>query len=66
MLTKIERIEARAARMQEKLGRMPLNDISLKVQDGTIDLKDVLSVIESKFDLKTVAKTTEDLEVENG
>lgn len=66
MLTKIERIEARAARMQEKLGRMPLNDISLKVQDGTIDLKDVLSVIESKFDLKTVAKTTEDLEVKNG
>jgi len=56
--------------MQEKLGRMPLNNISLKVRDGIIDIKDVLSAIETKFESKLAVslsqKTEETLEVKNG
>ena len=69
-LTNLERVQAKSLRMREKLGRMPLNNISLKVRDGIIDIKDVLSAIETKFESKlsvSLSKETEGtLEVKNG
>ena len=35
-------------RMMEKLMRMPVNDVVLQVQDGTIELTDVFGKIEAK------------------
>lgn len=69
-LTNLERVQAKSLRMREKLGRMPLNNISLKVRDGIIDIKDVLSAIETKFESKlsvSLSKETEGtLGVKNG
>ena len=47
--TNEERAAVKAARMKEKLGRMPINDVVLKVHDGIIDIKDVFSAIEGKL-----------------
>ena len=70
LLTNLERVQAKSLRMREKLGRMPLNNISLKVRDGIIDIKDVLSAIETKFESKLAVslsqKTEETLGVKNG
>jgi hypothetical protein len=38
----------KAERMKEKMLRMPVNDVILQVQDGTIELKDVFERIELK------------------
>lgn len=38
----------KAERMKEKMLRMPVNEVILQVQNGTIDLKDVFAKIELK------------------
>ncbi len=38
----------KAERMKEKMLRMPVNDVILQVQDGTIELKDLFEKIELK------------------
>ncbi len=43
-----ERAETKKARMLEKAMRMPLNDVILKVQDGSIEIKDLIGRIETK------------------
>lgn len=47
--TNEERAAIKAARMKEKISRMPINDVVLKVNDGIIDIKDVFKVIEQKL-----------------
>lgn len=43
-----ERKVEKARRMQEKMLRMPVNDVILEVQKGTIDLKSLFDKIEEK------------------
>lgn len=43
-----ERKAEKARRMTEKMGRMPLNDVILEVQKGTISLSSVFEAIEAK------------------
>jgi hypothetical protein len=43
-----ERKAEKTQRLLEKSMRMPINDVVLEVQKGTIDLKDVFTRIETK------------------
>lgn len=47
----------KARRMMEKALRMPLNDVILEVQKGTIKMKDIFDKIDEKV---------KEVEVENG
>ena len=44
-----ERIKEKQRRMLEKSLRMPVNDVILEVQKGTIDIKDLFVRIEEKI-----------------
>ena len=55
-MTDEERKAERARRIKEKMMRMPLNDVTLEVQRGTISLKDLLNHIDSKLKEKQNGK----------
>lgn len=42
------RAEEKARRMLEKSLRMPVNDVVLEIQKGTINIKDLFAKIESR------------------
>lgn len=48
MATEAERKKIKAERMLAKAMRMPLNEVVLQVQKGTIDIKDVFKKIEQR------------------
>lgn len=48
-MTDKERKAERARRIKEKAMRMPLNDVVLEVQKGTINLKDLFDHIDAKL-----------------
>lgn len=47
-MTDEERKAEKARRMLEKSLRMPLNDVILEVQNGTIEISDLIGKIETK------------------
>ena len=44
-----ERKAEKKRRVMEKMMRMPVNEVVLKVQDGTIEIKDFVGAIEAKL-----------------
>ncbi len=48
-MTDEERKAEKKRRVMEKMMRMPFNEVVLKVQDGTIEIKDLIGKIEAKI-----------------